>query len=248
MGSHGGRRLGGGEDQEEPEEHCQIIPQKTCRTVRRLHPELVPQSRCTVNPKKICHLKFLPNPELPEVQPLIKRFCLREKIELNVIDDEKLEKKMSTEFQEPIEKFDPTSARGRKLEISEFSHPNLLAPVWGDKKECSRDKTCGGETSTTKLVTESPETNVEEIYGLTTILTPASDLLPSGSDEAQTSTEEYQDFTFATETEKYEEEITEKATTTEMMMITTTVETMMYPVEDKETTHSGDYDISRGRT
>ena len=44
---------------EQPEEHCQISPRETCRTVRRLQPQLVPQTRCSLNPKEICHIKFV---------------------------------------------------------------------------------------------------------------------------------------------------------------------------------------------
>ena len=44
---------------EQPEEECQISPRKTCRTVRRLKPQLVPHTRCSLNPKEICHLKFV---------------------------------------------------------------------------------------------------------------------------------------------------------------------------------------------
>ena len=42
---------------EEPREQCKIVPQRTCRTVRRLYPELVPQTRCSVVPRESCHLK-----------------------------------------------------------------------------------------------------------------------------------------------------------------------------------------------
>ena len=46
-------------EREQPVEQCQIRPRNSCRMVRRLQPHLVPQTRCALNPREICHLKFV---------------------------------------------------------------------------------------------------------------------------------------------------------------------------------------------
>eukprot|EP00090_Calanus_glacialis_P010134 TRINITY_DN18532_c0_g1_i1.p1 TRINITY_DN18532_c0_g1~~TRINITY_DN18532_c0_g1_i1.p1 ORF type:complete len:1511 (-),score=466.46 TRINITY_DN18532_c0_g1_i1:301-4173(-) len=73
---------------EVPREECEIVPQKTCKTVTKLYPELIPQEHCSTSPKEICQLKFSPDPELPAIQPLIQRYCLRGSIEQNLVEDE----------------------------------------------------------------------------------------------------------------------------------------------------------------
>ena len=80
---------------EVPREECEIVPQKTCRTVTKLFPELIPQEKCSTTPKEICQLKFSPNPELPAIQPLIQRYCLRGNIEENLIEEETVNEERS---------------------------------------------------------------------------------------------------------------------------------------------------------
>merc|ERR1712106_164234 len=72
---------------EVPREECEIVPQKTCRTVNKLYPELIPKELCASTPKEICQLKFSPNPDVPAIQPLIERYCLRGYIEQNLVED-----------------------------------------------------------------------------------------------------------------------------------------------------------------
>ena len=59
-----------------PEEVCDLNPQKTCRLVTKLVPNLEPKQECTVVPKETCNLKFT----TPEIQkkPLRTEWCLDE--------------------------------------------------------------------------------------------------------------------------------------------------------------------------
>merc|ERR1712106_117417 len=123
---------------EVPREECEIVPQKTCKTVTKLFPELIPHENCKTTPKEICQLKFSPNPELPSIQPLIQRYCLRGSIETNLIEEEnvnegksfptdikilaqKTEENERNNMRETSKNKDYASSKGpqaRKLEIS----------------------------------------------------------------------------------------------------------------------------------
>ena len=59
-----------------PEEICDLNPQKTCRLVTKLVPNLQPKEECTIVPKETCNLKFT-NPSV-EKKPLRTEWCLDE--------------------------------------------------------------------------------------------------------------------------------------------------------------------------
>ena len=59
-----------------PEEICDLNPQKTCRFVTRLVPQLKPKAQCTTVPQEVCHLK-LGTPR-KETKPLKNEWCLDE--------------------------------------------------------------------------------------------------------------------------------------------------------------------------
>ena len=59
-----------------PEEICDLNPQKTCRFVTRLVPQLKPKGQCTTVPQEVCNLK-LGTPR-KETKPLKNEWCLDE--------------------------------------------------------------------------------------------------------------------------------------------------------------------------
>ena len=61
---------------DDPEEVCDLNPQKTCRFATKLVPSLKPTHECTVIPKETCHLKFS-QPRV-EKKPLKSEWCLDE--------------------------------------------------------------------------------------------------------------------------------------------------------------------------
>ena len=42
-----------------PEEVCDLQPMKTCRSVTKLLPKLIPQTECSMVPKEFCQLKVV---------------------------------------------------------------------------------------------------------------------------------------------------------------------------------------------
>lgn len=96
----------------------QIIPISFFRQITRLKPELIPIHKCSSSPEEECHLKFSPNTDVPEDKPLIKRFCLREDSEDNLVENS-VEKE---DF-----KISPLIPKARKLEISQdIEVPNSI--------------------------------------------------------------------------------------------------------------------------
>ena len=59
---------------EQPEEVCDLNPQKTCRYATKLVPKLMPKHECTIVPKETCLLKFT-TPEQIKT-PLLTKWCL----------------------------------------------------------------------------------------------------------------------------------------------------------------------------
>eukprot|EP00093_Oithona_nana_P005660 05660.XXX_81559_80879_1 [CDS] Oithona nana genome sequencing. len=59
-----------------PEEICDLNPQKTCRFVTRLVPQLKPKAECTTIPQEVCNLKF--GTPRKERKPLKSEWCLDE--------------------------------------------------------------------------------------------------------------------------------------------------------------------------
>ena len=59
---------------EQPEEVCDLNPQKTCRYATKLVPKLMPKHECTIVPKETCILKFT-TPEQIKT-PLLTKWCL----------------------------------------------------------------------------------------------------------------------------------------------------------------------------
>ena len=57
-----------------PEEYCDIIPQKSCRKVTKLVPNLRPTQECTVVPKEICNMNFSQKKIIQK--PLRTEWCL----------------------------------------------------------------------------------------------------------------------------------------------------------------------------
>jgi len=44
---------------DQPEEHCDLFPQKTCQHKTSLVPRLKPESQCTIVPKEVCNIKYV---------------------------------------------------------------------------------------------------------------------------------------------------------------------------------------------
>ena len=59
---------------EQPEEVCDLNPQKTCRYATKLVPKLMPKHECTIVPKETCLLKFT-TPKQTRT-PLLTKWCL----------------------------------------------------------------------------------------------------------------------------------------------------------------------------
>ena len=62
-----------------PEESCDLNPQKTCRLVTKLVPNLEPKQECTTVPQETCSLRLTS----PAVQrtPLRTEWCLDETVD-----------------------------------------------------------------------------------------------------------------------------------------------------------------------
>ena len=58
---------------ETPEESCDIVPSKICRTVSQLVPHLVPVEKCSDLPRQICSFGLL-SPKVSE-KPLVTKWC-----------------------------------------------------------------------------------------------------------------------------------------------------------------------------
>ena len=59
---------------EQPEEVCDLNPQKTCRYATKLVPKLMPKHECTIVPKETCLLKFTTPRQIKT--PLLTKWCL----------------------------------------------------------------------------------------------------------------------------------------------------------------------------
>ena len=59
---------------EQPEEVCDLNPQKTCRYATKLVPKLMPKHECTIVPKETCLLKFTTPRQISK--PLLTKWCL----------------------------------------------------------------------------------------------------------------------------------------------------------------------------
>jgi len=59
---------------EQPEEVCDLNPQKTCRYATKLVPKLMPKHECTIVPKETCLLKFTTPQQIKT--PLLTKWCL----------------------------------------------------------------------------------------------------------------------------------------------------------------------------
>merc|ERR1719234_1784842 len=59
---------------EQPEEVCDLNPQKTCRYATKLVPKLMPKHECTIIPKETCLLKFTTPRQIKK--PLLTKWCL----------------------------------------------------------------------------------------------------------------------------------------------------------------------------
>ena len=59
-----------------PEETCDLNPQKTCRLVTKLVPNLEPKQECTTVPQETCSLRFTQPKRLSK--PLRTEWCLDE--------------------------------------------------------------------------------------------------------------------------------------------------------------------------
>ena len=151
---------------------------------------------------------------------------------------------------------DPTSARGRKLEIKEFS-PNLIGQICPNKEDCRRDETGpdtrskfvektrekNDETWTTQFGTETTETNFDILNTFTTIVPEATEFLLSGSNEFLTTTEKYpaDELDFTTEISGY---LVEVQDTTEISEYTTEGQDFTTKTSDNQnfTTETSEYE------
>ena len=59
---------------EQPEEVCDLNPQKTCRYATKLVPKLMPKHECTIVPKETCLFKFTTPRQVKK--PLLTKWCL----------------------------------------------------------------------------------------------------------------------------------------------------------------------------
>ena len=73
---------------DQPEEQCELSPQKTCRHKTTLVPRLKPENECTIVPKEICNIKYV-NTRIERV-PFKSLWCQDQDEELiEVFEDEK---------------------------------------------------------------------------------------------------------------------------------------------------------------
>merc|ERR1711936_617261 len=59
-----------------PEEVCDLNPQKTCRFITKLVPQLKPIHQCTIVPQEVCQMKFSSPQQIKK--PMITKWCLDE--------------------------------------------------------------------------------------------------------------------------------------------------------------------------
>ena len=59
-----------------PEEVCDLNPQKTCKFITKLVPQLKPIHQCTIVPQEVCQMKFSSPQQIKK--PLITKWCLDE--------------------------------------------------------------------------------------------------------------------------------------------------------------------------
>merc|ERR1711892_918659 len=72
---------------DQPEEQCELSPQKTCRHKTTLVPRLKPENECTIVPREICNIKYV-NTRVERV--LYKSlWCQDEEETIEVFEDEK---------------------------------------------------------------------------------------------------------------------------------------------------------------
>ena len=65
---------------DQPEEHCDLTPQKTCRHKTTLVPKLQPSHECTTVPREVCNIKYV-NSRIEKV-PFKSLWCQDEGIEV----------------------------------------------------------------------------------------------------------------------------------------------------------------------
>ena len=61
---------------DQPEEHCDLVPQQTCRHKTTLVPRLKPEPECVQVPQEICDIKYV-NVRIEKV-PYRTLWCLDE--------------------------------------------------------------------------------------------------------------------------------------------------------------------------
>merc|ERR1711892_1540406 len=72
---------------DQPEEQCELSPQKTCRHKTTLVPRLKPENECTIVPREICNIKYV-NTRVERV-PYKSLWCQDEEEPIEVFEDEK---------------------------------------------------------------------------------------------------------------------------------------------------------------
>merc|ERR1711892_1274154 len=72
---------------DQPEEHCDLSPQKTCRHKTTLVPRLKPEPECTIVPKEICNIKYV-NTRIERV-PFKSLWCQDEEEDIETFEDKK---------------------------------------------------------------------------------------------------------------------------------------------------------------
>merc|ERR1712106_1229474 len=122
---------------DQPEEHCDLFPQKTCRHKTTLVPRLKPEPECTIVPKEICNIKYV-NTRIERV-PFKSLWCQDEEETIEVFEDEKSNAEPLPGYQpeEEIEVFEdeksdaePIPGYGAEEEIEIFEDEKANADLF----------------------------------------------------------------------------------------------------------------------
>merc|ERR1711892_120016 len=108
---------------DQPEEQCELSPQKTCRHKTTLVPRLKPENECTIVPREICNIKYV-NTRV-ERAPYKSLWCQDEEEAIEVFEDEKSNA-------EPLPGYQPEG----EIEVFEEEKSDAEPlPVYGTEEE-----------------------------------------------------------------------------------------------------------------